>query len=99
MMIIKFTNFSDGIHEVQLDETAEKLGLGPEFFGNVAVECKMDKSVHQIVLNCEVSANAHFVCDRCMNGFDTKILFDYKVVYFFGEGEERDEDDGTDLVR
>ncbi|MCX6168019.1 MAG: hypothetical protein NTX65_01665 [Ignavibacteriales bacterium] len=53
-MIIKYTTFSDGIHNFQLSAPVKKLGLEELFFGNVEVDCKMDKSHHQIVLDCDL---------------------------------------------
>ncbi|MBS3946005.1 MAG: hypothetical protein KGZ42_10930, partial [Melioribacter sp.] len=70
-MMIKYTNFSDGIHQIIFDEPVEKVGLEELFFGNVQVNCRMDKSQHQIVLNCEAVVNSKMVCDRCNSEFNT----------------------------
>ncbi|KAF0151446.1 MAG: hypothetical protein FD143_1925 [Ignavibacteria bacterium] len=64
-MIIKYTNFSDGLHEFKLSESSKKLGLEDLFFGDIEVDCKMDKSPHQIVLDCSLTASTKYDCDRC----------------------------------
>jgi len=71
-MVIKYTNFSDGIHQLRFEEPVGKLGLEELFFGQVVVNCKMDKSIHQIVLTCDVEVNARLTCDRCSSGFEKK---------------------------
>jgi uncharacterized protein len=82
-MIIKYTNFSDGIHQFTLDESVEKLGLENLFFGRVVVDCRMDKSLHQIVLNCESKAKAKLSCDRCGNQFEEELKSNFQISYLF----------------
>lgn len=91
-MIIKYTNFSDGIHRFKLAASAEKLGLENLFFGDVIVDCKMDKSPHQIVLSCETSANAKFICDRCNQEYDTVLKHDFLLSFIFSKSESGSED-------
>ena len=59
-MIIKYTNYADGIHYVELSKSAAKLGLEEPFNGKVLLNCKMDKSHSQIVLDCDVMVNGKF---------------------------------------
>lgn len=91
-MIIKYTNFSDGIHRFKIAESAEKLGLENLFFGDVIVDCKMDKSPHQIVLSCETSANTKLICDRCSQEFDTVLKQDFVLTFLFSKTESGSED-------
>lgn len=91
-MIIKYTNFSDGIHQIIFDEPVEKVGLEELFFGNVQVDCRMDKSQHQIVLNCEAVVNYKMVCDRCNSEFNTKLHANFQLSYIFSKNPVVSED-------
>jgi uncharacterized protein len=91
-MKIKYTNFTDGVHEFDFQEPVEKFNLGKEFFGNMNLHCKMDKSIHQIVLNCNSEVNAHLTCDRCSEDFDSVINTEYLMTYMFSrEPRQTDE--------
>ncbi len=97
-MIIKFTNFSDGIHNLSFNEPVEKLKLSSEFIDKVLLEVEMDKSPSQLVLTCDVSATAHRICDRCTKEYDTEVNHSFKMTYLIGEnfGSE-DEEEQTDV--
>lgn len=82
-MIIKYTNFSDGIHQIRFNEPAEKLGLDDSFFGNVIVDCKMDKSAHQIVIDFDVDVKTHLICDRCNSEYDAELTNHFQLSYLF----------------
>jgi len=82
-MVIKFTNYANGIHNLTVEKSAESLKLPPEFEGNVKVDCKMDKSVHQIVLDCKLSALANLKCDRCTEEVKNNIGTEFRLVYIF----------------
>ncbi|MEJ5350044.1 MAG: DUF177 domain-containing protein [Melioribacteraceae bacterium] len=82
-MIIKYTNFSDGIHQINFIEPVESLGLEESFYGNVVVNCRMDKSAHQIVIDFDVEANSHLICDRCNSEYDAKLTNHFQVSYLF----------------
>ncbi|MDH7604042.1 MAG: DUF177 domain-containing protein [Melioribacter sp.] len=82
-MIIKYTNFSDGIHQINFVEPVESLGLEESFFGNVVVNCRMDKSAHQIVIDFDVEANSHLICDRCNSQYDAKLINHFQLSYLF----------------
>jgi uncharacterized protein len=82
-MIIKYTTFSDGIHNFQLSAPVRNLGLEELFFGNVEVDCKMDKSSHQIVLDCDLLVHYRMVCDRCAAEFETNLTNHFQISYLF----------------
>ena len=91
-MIIKYTNFSDGIHNFQLSEPVKNLGLEELFFGNVEVDCRMDKSLHQIVLDCDLTVHSKFECDRCASEYETNLTSHFQISYLFSrEKLESDE--------
>ncbi|HEX2865959.1 MAG TPA: DUF177 domain-containing protein [Ignavibacteriales bacterium] len=92
-MILKYTNYTDGIHDFEFNEDAKTLGLSEPLFGNVNLIVRMDKSHSQIVLNCQMKVNARFDCDRCGEEFTAELKSDFKLVYLFGEnpgGSEAD---------
>jgi uncharacterized protein len=91
-MIIKYTNFSDGIYKFKLSEPVKHLGLENLFFGNVEVDCKMDKSPHQIVLDCNLLLHSRMICDRCDNEFETDLKSNFQISYLISkEHVESDE--------
>ena len=93
-MIIKFTNYLDGIHEFRFDSTAKELGLPEEFNKGVQVDVVMDKSIHQIVLDCKLNTSALLNCDRCTEPFDLNIFTEFRLVYLF---KSRGDDEGENL--
>jgi len=94
-MIIKFTNFSDGIHNLEFRETAEKIQLGSDFTGDVLLNCEMDKSSWQIVLSCDVEAKSRLICDRCNKEYEKAVQHDFKMIYLIEKGEDVEE--GTNI--
>ena len=91
-MIIKYTNFSDGIHQFELTETAKKLKLEEPFFGNVQINCKMDKSPHQIVLDCDLLLHAKMICDRCAQEFESDLRSHFQISYLFSKESQKNDD-------
>lgn len=84
-MIIKYTNFSDGIHQISFQEQAEKLGFSDHFLGLVNVDCTMDKSLHQIVLSCNISIDSRMNCDRCNSEYIFNITTNFRMTYIFSK--------------
>lgn len=82
-MIIKFRSYSDDVHYINLFKSSEKLGLEEPFFGNVLLNCKMDKAHHQIILGCELTVNAKMTCDRCNESFETTFSNNFQSIFFF----------------
>jgi len=82
-MLIKYTNFSDGIHKFSLSAPVRNLGIEELFFGNAVVDCKMDKSPHQIVLDCDLLLHAKMICDRCAKEFKSKLTNHFQISYLF----------------
>ena len=91
-MIIKYTNFSDGIHEFQLSDSAKNLGLEEKFLGSVVVNCKMDKSPHQIVLGCDLEITAKLACDRCGKEIEKNFTNHFQISYLFSRNSEKNDD-------
>jgi len=96
-MIIKFTDYNEGVHHLDFDESASNLKLPEEFSDNVKVSCKMDKSVHQIVLDCELTTSAKLRCDRCNEDFVKEIQNDFRLVYLFSSTEFNNDESEINL--
>ena len=91
-MIIKYTNYSDGVHHIELKKSAEKLNLGEPFKGDVLLNCKMDKSLSQIVFDCDLKVNADLTCDRCAKDFTSEMNSKFQIIYLFGKDEVDEEE-------
>ncbi len=91
-MIIKYTNFSEGVHRFRLSEKVEKLGLENLFFGSVLVDCKMDKSPHQIVLDCEITAKSKLECDRCNQEYEAELKSNFLLSFLFSKDSVQTDD-------
>ncbi|HPN38638.1 MAG TPA: DUF177 domain-containing protein [Melioribacteraceae bacterium] len=96
-MIIKFTNYIDGIHEFCFNVKAKELGLPEEFTNGVQVEVIMDKSIHQIVLDCKLKSVALLNCDRCTESFNLNINTEFRLVYLF-KLKIKDEGENLNLI-
>jgi len=95
-MIIKFKNFTDGIHHLTFDETVKSLDLGEPFFNGVKLDVKMDKSNHQIILDCDLNVKAKLDCDRCLDEYESEFESSFVLTYIIGN-EEPGEDENDNL--
>ena len=90
-MQFKFTNYEDGVHQINFKKSADELELDEQFTGDVLLNCRMDKSTSQIVLNCDVSADTELICDRCNDKFILKVSNKFQNIYLFNpEAETND---------
>lgn len=81
-MQIKFTNYKEGLHNFVFETDVEELGIEEKFVGNVLLNCEMDKSSTQIVVNCNLKIAARKVCDRCGVESEEMVDTDFKSIYF-----------------
>ncbi len=91
-MMIRFVSYPDGVHYIELNKPSKDLGLDKEVTGDVVLKCKMDKSFHQIYLDCKIEANAKMVCDRCNDEFNGLLTNSFKITYLFEKVEEVSDD-------
>lgn len=94
-MIIKFRNYSDGVHHFDLTKSCAELDLGDPFINDVLLRCKMDKSHHQIYLSCDLSVDAALQCDRCTSDFSRVLKNHFENLYLFGKYERVEEENGV----
>lgn len=92
-MIIKHTSFGVGVHYIEMDRNASEIGLDEEYKGNIHLNCKMDKSPGQIILDCNIEAEAEFNCDRCTESIEEIIETSFVLTYIFDSEEESDNSD------
>lgn len=90
-MIIKYKNYTNGVHSITEKESAKNLGLPENFGRDVIFSCQMDKSPHQIVLDCEVEGEAELTCDRCNSEFIFELQNQFQVACFFEEKDTNDD--------
>lgn len=91
-MIIKHTDYSAGVHNIEFTENCTEIGLEEPFFGKVKVNCKMDKSIYQIVLNINGSSQVKYECDRCNEEFISEISTEFQLVCLFNSEDVQNED-------
>jgi len=82
-MIIKVSSLSNGNHKISFEKNVKELGLKQPFVDDLILNCRIDKSDHQIILSCEVTVQANFICDRCTTNFHQTLYNDFQLVYFF----------------
>lgn len=92
-MVIKLSNYDDGVHHLDFKKSVNELGLKEPFIGEVFVKCKMDKSHSQVYLSFDVTSSANFSCDRCAADFKRTLNKHFDSVYLFGKSEGSGEDE------
>ncbi len=95
-MFIKHTNYEIGSHDILLIEKSGKLRLKEPFFGDVKLECRMEKNKSEILLVCELTASSRLVCDRCNEEFERELKNKFSVLYLYDSTRVTDED--TDVI-
>jgi uncharacterized protein len=91
IMIIKFTNFADGVHKLDFDEPVNSVGVGNPYKGNVNLTVEMDKSHSQIVLKCDSRVTAEFECDRCGEKYESEVRSHFQLTYLFDREPQKGE--------
>lgn len=97
-MIIKYASYSNGVHDIELSNPADKLDLEEPITGDVLLKCKMDKSFHQIYLECEVYINAQLTCDRCNEEYSSRLTNTFSATYIFEKAETNDDESSVKYI-
>jgi len=95
LLFIKIHNFSDGIHELEFNESVKKLNLDEPFENNVLCKIRMDKSSGQIVIDGEIECEANLTCDRCGEVFHKDLKNEFKNVYIFSNEPQVSEEENV----
>ena len=96
-MQIKFTNYKDGLHNFVFETDVKELGIDEKFVGNVLLNCEMDKSSTQIVLNCKLKIAAKQVCDRCTAESQELVETDFKGIFFLTSNRDSADEDESGI--
>ncbi|MCF6270692.1 MAG: DUF177 domain-containing protein [Melioribacteraceae bacterium] len=96
-MQIKFTNYKDGLHKFVLKTEVEELSIEEKFAGTALLNCEMDKSSTQIIINCNLQVNAKQVCDRCTAEYEDVIETDFKNIYFLTNNRSSADEDESGI--
>ena len=91
-MKFKFSNYENGLHEIEFRESGEKFNFSEKIKDEIYVKCSLDKSSSQIVLRCSVNCGIEFLCDRCIENYVEKIESDFELVYVFDKDNYDPED-------
>ena len=97
-MILKYKNYVDGVHLISEKKAAKDFSLPENYVGEIELECKMDKAPHQIILSCDLTAEAKFACDRCNSEFIEEINTEFQVTCFFEEGKTSEDEPNIKFI-
>lgn len=92
LMVIKINNLKEGVHQYNLDELVENLGLEEPFTDKVNVDLNLQKLHNQVVLETKLNFKVKFECDRCSEDFNSTLSANYKMVYLFGNNPDEKEE-------
>ncbi|PID62133.1 MAG: hypothetical protein CR986_02050 [Ignavibacteriae bacterium] len=82
-MKIKVTNLPSGIHDFRFKKSVTELKLGQPFIDNFILDVVLDKSLKQIVLNCNLTFFLELSCDRCLSEYKKEITTNFILLYVF----------------
>lgn len=91
--MIKISNLSEGIHNLEFQEKIEELELKEPFSGTYYTEIKVTKLHNRIVLDINLETKAFFECDRCGVRFESNLNNNFQMVYLFGDSPEESNSD------
>jgi uncharacterized protein len=91
-MVIKINNLKEGVHQYNLDELVENLGLNEPFTDKINVDLNLQKLHNQVVLETKLNLKVKFECDRCSEDFNSTLSTNYKMVYLFGNNSDEKEE-------
>jgi len=94
---INISNLSEGTHKYEFEEPPSSIKLDERFSGPVLVQAELEKRRRQLFLTGHVKTIGRFVCDRCLDEFETGIGVDYRMTYVYDPSDagEIDKDELT----
>ena len=98
MLTVDITPFSSGVYHIELDPSADDVGLDPATFENIHVEAELHCRRDRILVHLNATATAELTCDRTLQLYDQPLDGNYSVLF----GPERlvgQESDEFDEVR
>jgi len=96
-LIINISNLSEGVHEYKFEEAPSSIKLDERFSKRVFVEVEIEKRRRQLFLTGHVRTSGRFVCDRCLENFDSDLSVNYRMTYVYDASDagEVDKDELT----
>lgn len=96
-MKINISNLSEGVHEYVFEESPSQIELDDRFSKSVSVQVELEKRRRQLFLTGSVKTVGRFVCDRCLDDFESVISFVYRMTYVYDASDagEVDKDELT----
>ncbi|MBD3288215.1 hypothetical protein GF337_05370 [candidate division KSB1 bacterium] len=101
-MKIQLSALKEGMNEITFEHTAETLGIGEEeefsgiFINAIDVNIDANKIGNQLFLDVVVKTIGNFVCDRCLDDFETEMKERFRLAYSLDNdvNVEKEEDGG-----
>lgn len=104
-MKLKLSSFREEKQIVKADLTCAELELNDEgLIDPVKVEVKTGKNDSCLTVECKISVNANFICDRCLEEFKSELTAEAKFAISDNPKMKSDSDDlifissGEDIV-
>lgn len=97
MLQIEIAHLAEGVHEVELEPTAEDLGLEPEKFTDIRVHARLDYHDDRILAMLDAVATATLECDRTLKLFEQEIEGSHHVLFGPPELVDAREDEEEDV--
>ena len=81
MLTVDITELSDGIHQLEMDPTADQAGLDPTTFEDVHVDAELQCHRDRILVKLHATATAQLTCDRTLKDYDEPVEGQYNLLF------------------
>lgn len=81
MLTVDITPYKSGIHQIELEPTAEEVDLAPDAFDDLHVDATLTCHRDRILVELEASAVAELTCDRTLKPFDQRVEGTYRLLF------------------
>lgn len=81
MLRIKINTLDSGVHEFNLEPSAEDLELDPGCFSDIQVDARLDVYPERILVHLDMRAVAALECDRTLRPFSQPVTGRYTVLF------------------
>jgi uncharacterized protein len=94
---INISNLSEGVHEYNFEESPSSIELDRRFSKPVLVQVELEKRRRQLFLTGHAKTSGRFVCDRCLDEFESVVNANYRMTYVYDASDagEVDKDELT----
>jgi uncharacterized protein len=94
-MKIFIKDLSEGVHEFTQEVSPVDLGIPePEFYPNVlTLKLYVDRLDNMFRVKLNVKTTARYICDRCLDEYDSLFEEDGEQIYQVGSGKLDDDDE------